>query len=77
LLSRGRLGVLVPERNKTLMANDALRKSFLILMAAAPMRDYSLDPIVQLRVGKLFADQADERARVQMTMLPTLAPPQT
>ena len=51
----------------------ALREEFLSLMAAKPMRDYSLDVVVQNRVGKFFADQAAERAlRISMMDRATL-----
>jgi hypothetical protein len=45
--------------------NAALRAKFRALMALAPMADYSLDSVVTCRVGKLFADQADERDRLR------------
>ena len=48
-------------------ANDnlGLRDQCLALMALAPMAGYAADALVAARVGKLFADQADERDRVR------------
>jgi hypothetical protein len=44
------------------MANehDALREQFLVRMAAEPMPDYSDDPGVRVRVGKLLSEQIDK-----------------
>ncbi len=45
--------------------NDALREQWLALMAAAPIADYSVDSVVTSRVGKLLAQQADDRAQLR------------
>jgi hypothetical protein len=44
--------------------NDALREQFLALMAVPPIPDYSVDAAVTSRVGKLLAQQADDRANL-------------
>jgi hypothetical protein len=42
---------------------DALREMFLVLMEAAPMREYSDDPDAYIRVGMLLARQAEDQSR--------------
>ena len=42
--------------------NAVLREQFLVLMVAAVMHDYSEDSVVVARLGKLLAQQADDRA---------------
>jgi hypothetical protein len=44
--------------------NAELRDQFRVLMALPPMADYVTDAVVTARLGKMFADQANERARL-------------
>jgi hypothetical protein len=43
----------------------SLRDQVRLLMALAPMPDYSADAVVTSRVGKLLAQQADDRAELR------------
>jgi hypothetical protein len=45
--------------------DDALREQLLALMAAEPMRDYSADLGLCVRIGKFLADQSDKRAEIR------------
>jgi hypothetical protein len=46
--------------------NSELRDQFRVLMALAPMADYVTDAVVTTRLGKMFADQATERAKLRL-----------